>query len=159
MGRPPVPNSVKEAKGTLKQSRTKSKVPATWSPNDRALSPEPPKGKGLKKEARVAWQVAIAEAPKGLLQVTDAWLLERWARTYAEYTKCAKRLESEDIIIEQIDSQGNVRTKSNPLFQVVVQLHNILLECEKQLGFTPASRARVSAAIPEEKEEDEFADF
>ena len=42
----------------------------------------------------------------------------------------------------------------NPLFNALVKVQQVLAACEKELGFTPVSRARVKADINEEEQND-----
>lgn len=97
---------------------------------------------GLTKEAREAWILAIRCAPDGVLAATDLTVLERWARNYALYRKTAKQLDHEGLI--SATEKGAVL---NPLFNALIKIQQVLSVCEKELGFTPASRARVSGAV------------
>ena len=46
----------------------------------------------------------------------------------------------------------------NPLFNALIKIQQVLSACEKELGFTPVSRARVKADVKEEEVND-FGDF
>ena len=72
-----------------------------------------------------------------------------------------KRLESSatDLILVTETSTGAKKEYINPLFTVLDQIEKRLVMLEKELGFTPASRARVRAQVPEEEEIDEFSNF
>lgn len=143
MPRVPTSDAFKAATGTLKPY--KSRPPATIS--DSRLTETPPVG--LTKDAREAWKLAIACAPKGVLTALDATVLERWARNYALYRKIAKQLDHEDMVLE-----GEKGVSLNPLFNALVKVQQVLAACEKELGFTPVSRARVKADINEEEQND-----
>jgi P27 family predicted phage terminase small subunit len=108
---------------------------------------------GLTKDAREAWQLAITCAPRGVLTALDATVLERWARNYATYRKIAKKLDNEDMVLT---SETGVTL--NPLFNALIKIQQVLSACEKELGFTPVSRARVKADVKEEEVND-FGDF
>lgn len=105
------------------------------------LSPEPPVG--LTKEARAAWTVAINNAPDGLLSVMDFSVLERWARNYALYRKIAKQLDHEEL--EAVGADGSKAV--NPLLNALVKVQACMLACERELGFTPSARLRVSSLV------------
>lgn len=160
MGRPRKSDAEKAARGTLQPSRTLSARHKNMLSSDATLiATEPPSG--LTKDARDAWQIAIAFTPKGLLTPTDAPILERWCRNYALYRKYQKRLESSitDLILVTETSTGAKKEYINPLFTVLDQIEKRLVMLEKELGFTPASRTRVRVQVPEEEEIDEFSNF
>lgn len=137
MGRYKTTDEEKKQMGTFKPCRknTQGNLPAV------KLSPEPPVG--LTKEARAAWTVAINNAPDGLLSVMDFSILERWARNYALYRKIAKQLDHEELEATGADGSRAV----NPLINALVKVQANLLACERELGFTPSARLRVSSLV------------
>ena len=50
--------------------------------------------------------------------------------------------------------EGEKGVSLNPLFNALVKVQQVLAACEKELGFTPVSRARVKADINEEEQND-----
>lgn len=158
MGRPRKSDAVKAAQGTLQKCRTeKAARSKNFRANGELLPSAPPPG--LRAAAKDAWAAALIYAPKGLIQVTDAALLERWARDIALYRKYQRKLEDEGVLVTAYNKNGDEIQVINPLFKVVESLKKALSECEKNLGFSPSARARVSAAIPEESPPDEFNGF
>lgn len=153
-GRPRKPDAVKAAQGTLQPCRSLERLAKTSTP---ALTPTPPVG--LTKEARLAWKVAIESAPKGLLVATDFTVIERWARNYALYRKLAKAVDHDGTVIEIPKEDGSVDLKQHPNVKSLIAVQQVLAACERELGFTPASRARVRPAQAEEEEKDEFESF
>lgn len=147
MPRPRKSDAEKAAAGTLQPCRRARQVAVSTA----TLTMEPPVG--LTKDAREAWKLAIACAPKGILTALDATVLERWARNYALYRKIAKQLDHEEMVVF-----GEKGASLNPLFTGLVKIQQVLAGCEKELGFTPVSRARVKADINEE-EVNEFDAF
>ena len=147
MPRPSKSDAEKAAMGTLQPCRRARQVAIS----DATLTTTPPVG--LTKDAREAWQFAITCAPRGVLTALDATVLERWARNYATYRKIAKQLDHEDMVLT---SETGVAL--NPLFNALVKIQQVLSACEKELGFTPVSRARVKADVKEEEVND-FGDF
>lgn len=87
----------KAASGTLQPCRRSRSIVIS----DATLTETPPVG--LTKDAREAWRLAIACAPKGMLTALDVTVLERWARNYALYRKIAKQLDPVyvDVIIKR----------------------------------------------------------
>lgn len=108
---------------------------------------------GLTGEARAAWTSAVQFAPKGLLTATDHSLLERWARNYAIYRKLSKQVESADGMFGT-DPDGNEFTREP--FKMMLKVQAVLAQCEKELGFTPVSRARVRVEPPKDEEKNPF---
>ncbi|QQS89920.1 phage terminase small subunit P27 family [Sutterella wadsworthensis] len=104
----------------------------------------------MTKEAREAWRIAVENAPKGLLAVTDFTVLERWARNYALYRKLAKAVDHDGTTIVTEKTDGTVRRELNPDAKLLIQIQTVLLACERELGFTPSSRARVNIATKDE---------
>ena len=91
-----------------------------------------------------------------MLTALDVTVLERWARNYALYRKIAKQLDHEDVVV--LDEEGNISDKLNPRFNALIKVQQVLAACEKELGFTPVSRARVKVDAKEE-EQDEYDGF
>lgn len=147
MPRPSKSDAEKAATGTLQPCRRARQIAVT----DATLTTTPPVG--LTKDAREAWQLAITCAPIGVLTALDATVLERWARNYATYRKIAKQLDHDEIVMT---TESGVML--NPLFNALVKIQQVLSACEKELGFTPVSRARVKADVKEEEVND-FGDF
>ena len=142
----------KAAKGTHLSARSvRSSGVATQVAGAR-LSPEPPKG--FPSDAKEAWEAAVINAPQGSLLATDVSVLERWCRSYALYRRIVKEVEHSDVTVD--DGKGGV--KMNPLFAAMQSLDAGLLRLEKELGFTPCARARVSAPEAEEEEKNPFID-
>lgn len=149
-GRPRKTDAEKKAKGTLqkcRQNRTQLEV-------DGRLPEAPPAG--LTLEARAAWSMAVSCAPKGLLTALDHGVLERWCRSYAMYRKFAKMVEAGDF--EQEHPESGMRSLT-PTVSLMIQAHKMMLQCEKELGFTPAARAKVKVDSSEEEDlENAFID-
>lgn len=97
---------------------------------------------GLTSEARAAWTMAIQCAGEGVLSPLDHSVLERWARNYALYRKLAKQVEAEGATSP---SEG----KCTAAFNALIKVQQQLTACERELGFTPTSRARI--AMPDDK--------
>ena len=125
------------------------------SASDKMLTVEPPVN--LTADAREAWKMAIECAPKGHLTALDATVLERWARNYALYRKISKEIEHDGVVLLDMETG---ETQPHPLFTPLIKIQQILSACEKELGFTPVSRARVRRAGEDEPQEGgDFADF
>lgn len=146
-----VSEKLKKLRGTDQPCRKMRQVSAS----DKMLTIEPPVG--LTADAREAWKMAVECAPKGHLTALDATVLERWARNYALYRKMSKQLEHDGVILMDMETG---ESQLNPLFTPIIKIQQILSACEKELGFTPVSRARVRPAGEDEPDDGgDFADF
>ena len=141
-------NAEKRAAGTLQQCRRSPDIPVSGA----SLTDVPPVG--LTKDARTAWKTAIACAPKGVLTALDFTVLERWARNYALYRKASKEIEHQGLTVTVTKPDGTEYQVENPLCKTLFKLQAAIVLCEKELGFTPASRARVKIDADEEKVND-----
>lgn len=154
MGRPRKTDAEKKLLGTDQPCRTKTgghKKPRPMATLDENAVPVPPPG--IPGDAAQAWEVVLQYLPAGYLTPENVSLMERWARTYALYRKTAKAVEKEGVVIPYVDSQGNEGIKENPAFAALMKLSATLATCERQLGFTPSTRAGVRATLLEEEEE------
>lgn len=148
MPRPRKPDAVKAAQGTLQKCRMRQVSTSGFE-----LTLEPPIA--LTQDARDAWELAVKCAPKGVLVATDATVLERWARNYALYRKLAKAVEHDGVECESAAGSRQI----SPTFNAMMKVQQVLAACERELGFTPASRARVSGSGEPTEEANEFEDF
>lgn len=146
MPRPRTPDAVKAATGTLQPCRREPVVLASTA----KLTGTPPPL--LTKDAREAWKLAVSCAPEGVLTALDVTVLERWARNYALYRKISKALEAEDVVL--LNEDGTPSDKLNPRFNALIKVQQVMMACEKELGFTPVSRARVKADASTEEGND-----
>lgn len=146
-GRPRKTDAEKRAKGTLQKCRQNRSELAV----DGQLPQSPPTG--LTAEARAAWSTAVSCAPKGMLTALDHGILERWCRSYALYRKYARKAEAGDV--EQSHPESGMRSLT-PTVMLMIQAHKMMLQCEKELGFTPTVRAKVKVETPEEETDNAF---
>lgn len=144
-GRPRKSDAEKKARGTLQKCRQNRSQLVV---NGQLPDAPPP---GLTKDARAAWKMAIQCAPKGILSVLDHGVLERWCRSYSLYRKMAKLVEAGDI--EQAHPESGMRSLTPP-FLVMTQAHKMMLQCEKELGFTPIARQKVRTETEETEDTD-----
>lgn len=150
-GKLPKTSAEKAARGTLQPCRENRRLSRASDENYQLTEQAPV---GLTKDAREAWALAIQCAPKGQLLATDMSVLERWARNYALYRKIAKDIDHEGLTITIVKPDGTEIPIENPLMKTLIRLQQVISVCEKELGFTPASRARVKIDADEEKVND-----
>ena len=148
-------DAMKAKLGTLQPCRSNSTSKAVVS--NLKLTAKPPVG--LTKDARNAWKLAIQSAPEGVLTALDGSVLERWARNYALCRKLSSEVEADGAVLHYTDDEGQERSCENPAFKALIKVQQQLSLCEKELGFTPASRSRVQAVEDEDDSDNEFSEF
>lgn len=167
MPNPKKKDSLKALQGTARKDRAEKK-PKTNKAGAVALpamgdgkSPVPRPPSDLPEVAKTAWNLALEFLPEGQVTPENFSLLERWARNYALCRKLQDTVEKKGVVIEAFDSNGNEVLKESPYFTAMVKIQSQVGWCEKQLGFTPATRAHVQNGLPENDtaEVNEFDDF
>lgn len=146
MPRPRKTEKEKNLLGTAQKCRVR-KLPVVG----KQLAPEPPTG--LRQEAKDVWKLAIENAPPGTLNVLDLSVLERWCRNYALYRKVAREVDDQGVVSILDDS------KLSGKFNAMIKLEQALLAAERELGFTPLARTRVTAPTEDENNDTRFANF
>ncbi|WP_304474876.1 phage terminase small subunit P27 family [uncultured Parasutterella sp.] len=147
VGRPRKSDEVKKAQGTLQRCRINRKQ---FDVEGELPAAPPP---SLSEEARAAWSMAVRCAPKGLLTALDHGVLERWCRSYALYRKYAKKVEAGDV--EQCHPESGMRSLT-PTVMMMIQAHKMMLQCEKELGFSPSARNKVKVEVKDDEEANAF---
>ena len=150
-GKLPKTAEEKAVRGTLRPCRENRRLSRSSDENYQRTEQSPV---GLTKDAREAWALAVRCAPKGQLLATDMSVLERWARNYALYRKIAKDVDHDGVMITITKPDGTEMPIENPLVKTLIRLQQVISVCEKELGFTPASRARVSVETSDEQVND-----
>lgn len=109
---------------------------------------EPPEG--ITGEAAKAWECALRNAPEGMITILDAPALERWCRSYAIYRRLQKTVDHEGVL------DAGDPSRLSATFTALMRVQSQMLAAEKELGFTPVSRARVPASTPAEEDTNPF---
>lgn len=150
MGRPRKPTAVKKLQGTLQPCRTPENEPVPSIPL-RAIKPP----RHLCKFARDAWKFAVEQAPEGLLTSLDFSTFEQWADVYAKILECEQVLKTEGWVVTDPDSGIS---KPHPMLKMQNELRGLLKIYLTELGFTPASRSRISIT-PKTEHKNDFIDL
>ena len=148
-GRPPKPTQVKELQGTLRICRVNPDEPV---PKVELNQIKPPKN--LQKGAREIWEFALSQAPDGLLTGLDFAVFEQWCSSYDMACRLRDRINREGEVVT--DSHGNIIV--NPLLNGYLKLLAQLRALQNDMGFTPASRTKISTA-KEDQPKNEFIDL
>lgn len=156
------PTSLKEAKRTLRTSRTNDEEPI---PDDDEIVPP----SSLSKKAKKVWEKEVPRLrAMGILGNPDINALELYCETFAEWKDITKKLQREGMIVyetrERVTKRTGTKTqfkvpKVNPLFDVSQKLHEKVLKLMLQFGMTPVARTNVKAKKPKETEKKGFNDL
>ena len=135
-GRKPLPVAVKKIKGTLQKCRTNP-----HEPRPGGVLGEPPEY--MSDTAKEAWRYAVANAPPGLLSALDGSVLERWANCSGLYREALAKINRAGVSGMLVKTPSGILRRS-PLMDVIRDLALEMKGYEAEMGFTPASRSRVS---------------
>lgn len=86
------------------------------------------------------WTYVLDNAPKGLLKKIDLYVLELWVVACVFHREAVKNIESTGLVI----TLANGNTAQNPCVSIVNKQATIMIKAASEMGFTPASRSRVS---------------
>ena len=150
-GRKPLPMAVKAIKGTVQKCR---------------VNPHEPKPTGVLCEApeymsdsaKEAWDYAVANSPQGLLSALDGAVLERWANCSGLYREALSKINRAGVSGMIVKTPSGILRRS-PLMDVIRDLALEMKGYETEMGFTPASRSRISAPSDAPRDSDPWADI
>ncbi len=151
MARPRKPTAVKAMQGTLQRCRTNFCEPVPSTMLDQV---DPPSFLGDK--AMDLWRYAVAQAPREMLTSLDMSVLATWADTQAKIIECEEEILAYGMFVED---EKTGRRMANKALAQQNELKGILLRCLSELGFTPASRSKVSVAKKGDTEANPFMDL
>lgn len=134
-------------KGTLRPCRVKKNEP---KPQGELIATKPPKS--LSKRGQELWQYALEQMPPHVITAVDGALFERWCTLQDQFLDIAKVVQSGNLLDENGGMSGALRAE--------LQLNSSIITIEKELGFTPASRTKISANISSDGGSDNvFSEF
>ena len=140
MAKRPLPDQIKSLKGTLRKVRVNTQQPRPTG--DLIDAPD-----YMSTGARAAWQYAIAAAPPELLKRLDMSVLEVWACAADIYRQAQTKIQTEGLLT--LAPKTGV-PMVNPYLSIANKQALIMTKAAVEMGFTPASRSKVSAATPVE---------
>jgi P27 family predicted phage terminase small subunit len=150
-GRKPLPAVVKKIKGTLQKCRTNPREPRPTG----ALCTPPEYMSDSEKEA---WNYAVANSPPGLLSPLDGAVLERWSNCSGLYREALSKINRAGVSGMIIKTPSGILRRS-PLMDVIRDLALEMKGYEAEMGFTPASRSRISMPTESLNDRDPWADI
>lgn len=150
-GRKPLPTEVKKLKGTLQKCRTNAHEP---KPTNSLCTPPD----YMSEIAKEAWDYAVKNSPSGLLSALDGAVLERWANCSGLYREALAKINRAGVSAMIIKTPSGILRRS-PLMDVIRELAMEMKTYEVEMGFTPASRSRISAPTEANVSADPWADI
>lgn len=150
-GRPRKPTAIKKLQGTLQKCRTNENEP---KPDGDIIDIEPPIY--FSSSQKDIWNFAIQQAPRGLLTFLDFAIFTQWVVNYDQFVTITRCLNETGSIL--IDDNGN--PYPSKLLHALDKVTTTLKSLENELGFTPASRTKISSYTKTgEKDTNEFLDL
>ena len=150
-GRKPLPTAVKKIKGTLQQCRVNRHEPRS----NTTLGAAPDY---MSESAREAWNYAVANSPPGLLSALDGAVLERWANCSGLYREALSKINRAGVSGMLMKTPSGILRRS-PLMDVIRDLALEMKGYEAEMGFTPASRSRISMPGDAPRDNDPWSDI
>lgn len=142
-----LPTAIKELKGTLRPCRVKKNEPR---PQGELIATKPPKT--LSKRGQELWKYALEQMPPHVITAVDGALFERWCTLQDQFLDVAKVVQAGNLLDDNGGMSGALRAE--------LKLNSSILTIEKELGFTPASRTKISANISSDGGSDNvFSEF
>ena len=149
-GRPRKPTAVKAMQGTLQKCRTNPNEP---KPKGELKNVVPPPY--LTETAKDVWRYALDNAPEGLLTNLDFGIFTQWGVCFAAFITMTAAMKEGGTV--QTDGRGVKRV--NDLLHQILKTTAILRGLENELGFTPASRSKITTVRAETVQKNKFSDF
>ncbi len=148
MPRPRTPTEVKRVTGIPGRVGINKREPKPVSPLTAA--PE-----WMTDEQRGAWEYGLREAPAGVLSSLDLSIYAVYAIAAAAHKEAAMLCASKGLVI--LTSTGTMIQA--PWVGMMNKQATVLIRVCGELGFTPASRSKVSVAGSDEEPKDPAAKF
>jgi P27 family predicted phage terminase small subunit len=149
-GRKPLPTKIKELKGTLQKCRTNTREP---KPEGDLVEPPAYMPEGAKS----AWRYALECAPPHLLKRLDMSVLEIWACAADLYRQAQAGLIKTGLLVKAPNTGVPMQS---PYLAIANKQAQIMTKAAVEMGFTPASRSRVTMPLEAaDAERDPWADI
>lgn len=123
------------------------------NPGKRALPKNEPKPQGDLKTPpkyfnaaqKAEWRYIIKHAPAGLLKMIDTSALEVYVVARIIHRQATEQLAKEELIVLSPVQKAPMQ---NPLVPIINRQAEVMLKAAAQMGFSPASRTKVSVDAP-----------
>lgn len=135
----------------------------TGNPGKRALNRHEPKPQGDLVEApdwmtesqKAGWNCAVEAAPLGLLKQLDAGMLAIWVIAEDLHREAARKIAEFGLLTK--GSKADV--VQTPYLRILNKQAAIMVKAASELGFSPASRSRISVGDNGNEADDTFGEF
>ena len=144
-GRKPLPTQLKLIKGTLRKDRQTPNEPIVTV----ALAGVP---EHLTERQKELWRETVACAPSGLLKQLDASVLEVYIVALDAYREAQVKVQELGSVVRSPNNYPQV----SPFMAIMNKQAVIMLKAASEMGFTPASRTRISVT-PETVQDNPWA--
>jgi P27 family predicted phage terminase small subunit len=132
-GRKPLPTYLKLLSGNAGRRPINDAEPIPEG--DLVAAPE-----WMTEEQRKVWDVAIADAPPGLLRRLDASILVVWVIAKDLHRDASEKIARYGAVIK---APGSGIPMQSPYVGVLNRQAQIMLKAASEMGFSPSSRSRV----------------
>lgn len=150
-GRPRKPTAVKKLQGTLQKCRTNALEPIPQI--DLKQFTEPPEY--LTETAKEIWSFALQQVPEGMLSSLDYSIFAEWVILFDQFVILSEGLKNQGTFVRDADGNQTV----NGIINSITKTATILRGIENELGFTPASRSKVSSFKTSSEKKNKFEGF
>ena len=150
-GRPRKPTAVKKLQGTLQKCRTNALEPIPQI--DLKQFTEPPEY--LTDSAKDIWTFALQQVPEGMLSSLDYSIFAEWVILFDQFVILSEGLKNQGTFVRDADGNQTV----NNIINSITKTATILRGIENELGFTPASRSKVSSFKTSSEKKNKFEGF
>ncbi|MBI4290586.1 MAG: P27 family phage terminase small subunit [Betaproteobacteria bacterium] len=96
----------------------------------------------LTPREKAIWCAAIADAPKGLLRLLDGPVFRLWVEAWAIRQIAREAMRNAKLVVKS-SKGGHIK---NPHLLIIDQQTQIIRQLTGELGFSPASRGRITLA-------------
>lgn len=146
-GRKPIPSHLKVLSGKLE------KIPEGEPMPIGNLSDAP---EWMSDDQKSAWDYAIKNAPDGLLKRLDKSILATWVVAEDLHRQAVQVVNRDGLIVP---SPVKGEPMQNPWLSIANRQAMIMMKAASEMGFSPASRSRVSVKEESSDDENPFAEF
>lgn len=142
VGRKPKPTALKKLEGSPHKARMSKREPKIKD----SIGSAP---RWFTKDQREDWNWVLEHAPRGLLKSVDTSVLETWVVARDIYRRAVIAVNEEGMVV--LSPEKGVPMQS-PHLATVNKQALIMMKAAAEMGFTPASRTKVT--IDNNDEED-----
>ena len=122
----------------------------------------------LTDSQKLVWSYHISNSPRGLLKRLDQRLFAAWCvacdlqQTAVEMQAKIDATNGAKLLVQPRDAQGNPSGQAyqSPYLAIINRQHVVMAKLVTELGFSPASRTRISlGAAPDDTPDNAFDDL